>query len=335
MGGLHNKHYLGRDRMSDPPGNRSTEIRSKPGTIQPLEWYKLKISLRGPRIRIELDDHSLFDCSDDFSQKGLVELRCYTSAGGRFRNIKVTAPDGAVLWEGPPDLGGEKVPGAAREAAASVEGKPAGTPAAAASRSPEPKPAAKPRMSRSAHSRGRAKSTVPQKEITNTIGMKLVLIPAGEFDMGSPASDQDAFPLEKPQHRVRITRPFYLGVTEVTQGQYWAVTGKRPSHSRGSDDLPVEMVSWIDAIAFCNKLSELVELKPFYPLGDEAQSGGSGYRLPTEAEWEYACRLEARPSTASVTTPRAWASLLGAAATRMARPIRWVRGFRMPGVCTT
>ena len=79
------------------------KIQSSPGTIQSLDWYKLKISLRGTRIHIELDDHMLFDCADDFSQKGGVGLRCEHSAA-RFRNIKVTAPDGTILWEGLPDL---------------------------------------------------------------------------------------------------------------------------------------------------------------------------------------------------------------------------------------
>ena len=119
--------------------------------------------------------------------------------------------------------------------------------------------------------------------------MKLVLIPAGEFLMGSPDSDKDAEDDEKPQHRVRITRPFYLGA-RGDQGQYRAVTGENPSHFKGSDDLPVEKVSWNDAIAFCNKLSEREGLKPYYQFGAVARSGGEGYRLPTEAEWEYACR---------------------------------------------
>jgi formylglycine-generating enzyme required for sulfatase activity len=160
------------------------------------------------------------------------------------------------------------------------------------------------------------------KTITNTIGMKLVLIPAGDFLMGSPDSDKDATDNEKPQHRIRITRPFYLGTTEVTVGQFRRVveaTGLRTeaeTDGKGgygwneakyaweqgpkytwrnpgfpqSDDHPVVEVSWNDAIAFCNKLSEMEGLKPYYQFGGGSQTGGDGYRVPTEAEWEYACR---------------------------------------------
>ena len=140
--------------------------------------------------------------------------------------------------------------------------------------------------------------------ITNSIGMKLVLIPDGEFLMGSDkADDPDAADDEQPRHPVRITRPFYLAQTEVTQGQYQAVTGQSPSYFKlaqtevtqgkyravtgqspsyfkGSDDWPVEHVSWNDAVEFCEKLNEL----------EKGQLGGARYRLPTEAEWEYACR---------------------------------------------
>jgi len=139
-------------------------------------------------------------------------------------------------------------------------------------------------------------------------GMKLKRIPAGEFQMGSSKDeDKDASDDELPKHRVRITRPFYLGVTEVTVGQFRKVveaTGLRTdaeTDGKGgytwrnpgfpqSDDHPVTNVSWNDAIAFCNKLSEQEGLKPYYQFGTGSPSGGDGYRLPTEAEWEYACR---------------------------------------------
>jgi formylglycine-generating enzyme required for sulfatase activity len=122
------------------------------------------------------------------------------------------------------------------------------------------------------------------EEITNTIEMKLVRIPAGEFLMGSPDSDNEATPDEKPQHSVRITRPFYLGVHEVTQGQYRAITGANPSYFKGSDELPVEQVSWEEAVAFCTALTKR----------ERGSLGGAIYRLPTEAEWEYACRAGSR-----------------------------------------
>ena len=126
-----------------------------------------------------------------------------------------------------------------------------------------------------------SKSTA--KVITNSIGMKLVPIPAGEFLMGSPDSDDRALSQEKPRHRVRITRPFCLGVCEVTQGQYERVMGRNPSRYPGDPQRPVESVSWNDAVEFCRRLGELPEEK----------AAGAVYRLPTEAEWEYACRAGA------------------------------------------
>jgi formylglycine-generating enzyme required for sulfatase activity len=147
----------------------------------------------------------------------------------------------------------------------------------------------------------------PPKEIENTIGMKL--IPAGEFLMGSPESDKDASSVEKPQHQVRITQPFYLGIHQVTRGQFrrfveaaryqaeaekdgkggygWDASSKEwkqdPKFTWNSvgfeqtDDHPVVNVSWNDASAFCEWLS---------------RQEGQKYRLPTEAEWEYACRAK-------------------------------------------
>ena len=115
-------------------------------------------------------------------------------------------------------------------------------------------------------------------EVTNSIGMKLRLIPAGEFMMGSPTTESDRLDTET-QHRVTLTKPFYLGVTEVTQEQYQKVMGKNPSQFKGPQN-PVEKVSWADAVEFCRKLSAMPAEK----------TAGHVYRLPTEAEWEYACR---------------------------------------------
>jgi formylglycine-generating enzyme required for sulfatase activity len=123
------------------------------------------------------------------------------------------------------------------------------------------------------------------KEIANRIGMKLVLVPKGTFMMGSPESEQ-CRQKDENQHEVTISKDYYLGVYEVTQVQYEKVMGKNPSHFQGAivgnenADLPVENVSWDDAVEFCKKLSDL----------PEEMKAGRVYRLPTEAEWEYACR---------------------------------------------
>ena len=106
----------------------------------------------------------------------------------------------------------------------------------------------------------------------NSIGMKFTLIPAGEFNMGSKE-----YGWGKPVHKVKINNPFYLGTYPVTQREWKAVMGdnNKPSHFNG-DDLPVELVSWDDVQEFIKKLNE--------------KEGTDRYRLPSEAEWEYACR---------------------------------------------
>ncbi len=131
--------------------------------------------------------------------------------------------------------------------------------------------------------------------------MKLKLIPAGSFLMGATPDDTEADKDEKPQHKVTITRPFYLGVYEVTQYEYRQVMGDNPSKFKDSELLPVEKVSWLDAVTFCNKLSERERRKPYYKIEGEAVTilGGNGFRLPTEAEWEYACRAPQSPSNAT------------------------------------
>jgi formylglycine-generating enzyme required for sulfatase activity len=105
------------------------------------------------------------------------------------------------------------------------------------------------------------------------VTLELVRIPAGTFIMGSP-SYESMRGNDEIQHAVTISRPFYMGIYEVTQAQWQAVMGNNPGFFRGGDH-PVEQVSWDDALEFCRKLS--------------AQTGRK-VRLPTEAEWEYACR---------------------------------------------
>ncbi len=133
-------------------------------------------------------------------------------------------------------------------------------------------------------------------EIVNSIGMKFAKIPAGKFVMGSPQSEAERREDEGPQHEVEITKAFYLGVYPVTQAQWRAVMGSNPSWFSASgegkdsvagmdtDDFPVESVSWEDAQEFLERLSA------------QAKNQGKSwkYRLPSEAEWEYACRGGAR-----------------------------------------
>ena len=110
-------------------------------------------------------------------------------------------------------------------------------------------------------------------DLGNGVTIALVLIPAGKFMMGSPEKEF-ARETDEERHEVTLSRPFYMGTTEVTQEQYEAVMGVNPSGFKGAKH-PVEKVTWHDAISFCRKLSEKT---------------GKTYRLPTEAEWEYACR---------------------------------------------
>jgi uncharacterized protein (TIGR02996 family) len=137
-------------------------------------------------------------------------------------------------------------------------------------------------------------------EVVNSIGMRLALIPPGRFRMGSPAGERERDSNEGPLHEVEITRPFYLGVFPVTQGQWQRVMGSNHSYfcARGggkeqvagldTDDFPVERVSWEEAQTFLERLSALPQEK----------EKGLSYRLPSEAQWEYACRGGASSSTA-------------------------------------
>lgn len=151
---------------------------------------------------------------------------------------------------------------------------------------------------------GPAPAPADEKSITNAIGMRLMRVPPGTFAMGSSAAEIERFKkspimlqpgwekLEGPQHEVKITRALWMGAWEVTQGEYEAVMGSNPSHFAATGEgkkqvigldtrrFPVESVTWHDSVEFCKKLSDLPAEK----------KAGRTYRLPTEAEWEYACR---------------------------------------------
>ena len=158
-----------------------------------------------------------------------------------------------------------------------------------------------------------AEDAAPPKELTNKSGIKLCLIPAGEFMMGSPKEELGHNAgTESPQHKVRITKPFYIAATEITQGEWTKVMGSTfddlsdknwKNRPPVGPDLPMYWVSWFDALSFCNKLSEKAGRKPYYKLTNIAMEnygngaidkadleilGGNGYRLPSEAQWEYA-----------------------------------------------
>ncbi len=117
---------------------------------------------------------------------------------------------------------------------------------------------------------------VAYKGVTNSIGMRFVMIPAGTFTMGSPISERGR-EADELRHEVTITKAFYLQTTEVTQAQWHEIMGNNPCHFSGlSNDCPVECVTWNECVEFIRRLNE--------------REGTNKYRLPTESEWEYACR---------------------------------------------
>jgi formylglycine-generating enzyme required for sulfatase activity len=125
-----------------------------------------------------------------------------------------------------------------------------------------------------------------ETEPSNSVGMRFALIRKGIFIMGAPKGEPFQHVNDQTQHEVRITKDFYMGSMEVTQEQFQTVMGKNPSRFPGEkvkgdiSDYPVDNVTWEDAVEFCRRLTEIPEEK----------SAGYAYRLPTEAEWEYACR---------------------------------------------
>ena len=265
-------------------------------------WYTVKIEARGETFRAYVEGVLQFEKTDPRFTHGRIAVSTWNAAA-RFRRIKVSDPQGNVLFEGLPEL-----------------------PPASDKTTPKANIGNGSRLltageiaAKSAQQRWAERLKTPIIS-TNSLGMKLALIPPGEFPMGSPISEGQRRGNEQ-QHRVRITKPFYVAVYEITQSEFEQVMRRNPSefsNSGGSTEAetgvdtsryPAENVSWYDAVEFCNKLSEKEGWRPYYRIDGiqrhangsikEAKvsvAGGGGYRLPTEAQWEYACR-------AGTTTP--------------------------------
>jgi formylglycine-generating enzyme required for sulfatase activity len=132
------------------------------------------------------------------------------------------------------------------------------------------------------------------------LDLVLLEVPAGRFTMGSPLSEEGRAQYEV-HHEVNISQPFWLGKTELTQAQWQAVMGKNPAGFTGDLRRPVERVSWDDVMAFCKKLTERERAAGTLPPGYE-------YTLPTEAQWEYACRAGTTEAFAGELDAMAWYS---------------------------
>jgi len=278
--------YYANSPPSDPPGASAGSGR----VIRGGAWSNSRTNCRSAS-RCSLSP------SDRYFNLGFRVVCCIAPSAKARAAGQTTRTSGVAEPKGPPE---EPKP-----AAGIAKEKPAERPAELAQSSPaeknargkaaegkpiERKPAAKPprtpefavvpfdETQAKRHQKAWADHLGVDVEITNSIGMRLALIPPGEFMMGSPESEEHRSD-DEHQHRVRITTAFRLGATEVTQGQWEAVMGTRPwsgeRNVKEGTDYAVTYVSWEDGQAFCERLSN---------------KEGARYRLPSEAEWEYACR---------------------------------------------
>ena len=275
----------------------SEGAQSKECKYESNRWYTLKVEVRANTYRVYVDNNLQGERTDDRFTHGRICLYTWR-ATARFRRIKLTDAHGNVLLEGLPQL-----------------------PPASNDRSLRPNLGNTPRpltaeemAAKSEQEKYAVKRKLPVIA-TNSLGMKLALIPPGEFQIGE-LGRQDG---NAPEHCVKITKPYYLGVYEVTQREcetvmkrnpsYFQNTGGESERATGVDtsQYPVDAATWYDAVEFCNKLSEKERQWPYYHIDDIQRDasgqikkasvsidGGEGYRLPTEAEWEYACRAGTR-----------------------------------------
>jgi len=129
-----------------------------------------------------------------------------------------------------------------------------------------------------------APSATRARHVIADLGLELIWVEPGTFVMGSPADEPERNKAENPQRMVTLTTGYWLGRTEVTQGQYEKVMGVNPSTFKAAEEqAPVDRVSWLDAMAFCRQLTERERVAG-------RLSDGYHFTLPTEAQWEYACR---------------------------------------------
>lgn len=262
------------------------------------QWFTLFVQQIGPRTEVMLNGKQLCDATETDIPAG-NPAQAAVRIGGWVIDHTLDGGhdlDYLMIWK-PNPVSSQPISPAVVQTQAAWHGWPADA----------PKPAIAPFDAAQAkqHQEAWAKYLGVPVETTNSIGAKMILIPPGEFLMGAVEGDADATPQEKPQHRVRLTKPFAIGATEVTHRQFRQFVqatkyvtqaesdglgafdispqARKPSNtwnhpelkSQSEDESPVRCVSWEDARRFCEWLT---------------QTEGHTYRLPTEAEWEFACR---------------------------------------------